>query len=340
MTASVTLTPRQIGWLQGPSFDLSFVLGFAALGLCSGAIAVLWPSLFMPILLADLWLLGYHHVVATYTRLCFDWRSLQSHRFLVFALPLIVFVVAAGLVFGVGVWALVSVYFYWQWFHYARQSWGIGQAYRKKAEHPINDDPRLAQLIFYLVPLWGILNRSHQGSDLFLGLDIRLIPMPGLLVDAVGLAAIAGVAWWCWTRIQVFRQGNLPLAHSLYMITHFTIFFAAYVLIDDVSIGWLVINIWHNAQYIAFVWVFNSRRFAGRADPAAPFLSTISQPKHVALYLAICLSISTTLYFAIGTVAGLVLPPIVIYQAINFHHYVVDAVIWRSRPITPARRSA
>jgi hypothetical protein len=40
--------------------------------------ARLYPIL----LLADLWLLGYHHVVATYTRLAFDTQSLRRNRFL------------------------------------------------------------------------------------------------------------------------------------------------------------------------------------------------------------------------------------------------------------------
>ena len=46
--------------------------------------------------------------------------------------------------------------------------------------------------------------------------------------------------------------------------------------------GWLVLNIWHNAQYILTVWLFNNNRFKEG-------------------------------------------------MAINFHYYVVDAVIWKVR---------
>jgi hypothetical protein len=60
-------------------------------------------------------------------------------------------------------------------------------------------------------------------------------------------------------------------------------------------------------------------------------------------YFAVCLIVSTIAYsllgFALSTVSTFVatsLPLFAIaYQAINFHHYVVDAVIWkvRRRPV-------
>ncbi|NJR71545.1 MAG: alpha/beta fold hydrolase, partial [Synechococcales cyanobacterium CRU_2_2] len=34
---------------------------------------------------------------------------------------------------GLGLWSIVTLYLYWQWFHYTRQSWGISQVYRRKA---------------------------------------------------------------------------------------------------------------------------------------------------------------------------------------------------------------
>jgi len=101
-----------------------------------------------------------------------------------------------------------------------------------------------------------------------------------------------------------------------------------------------VLNIWHNLQYVLIVWMFNANRFEKGIEPQRRFLSTISQPKNVVLYAGVCWALGTALYFNIDGVLGLfsqsVLPlSLLAYMTINFHHYVVDAIIWR-RPRRPA----
>jgi hypothetical protein len=127
------------------------------------------------------------------------------------------------------------------------------------------------------------------------------------------------------------------------MVTHFSVFAVAYLLIDDVTYGWLVINIWHNAQYVLFVWMFNTRRFKNGIDQDARFLSYISQPGKLWLYLTACVGITGVLYWAVlGTLDALIFSglsaTIVLYQIVNFHHYIVDARIWKVRH-APIRRT-
>ena len=319
------------GWLRSPRFDIRFIIGTAALALVTGWVVVRQPGLFVPIFLLDIWLLGYHHVVSTYTRLCFDAESFRKHRFLVLWLPLLVLATTAALAVGVGFWALATIYLYWQWFHYTRQSFGISQIYRRRADGRVTDNERLSRWIFYLVPLWGILHRSHQAPDTFLALELRVIPVTDVAVNAVAAAAIIGLAWWIWQRVAEWRRGTLPVAYTLYMLSHFAVFYVGYILIDDINVGWLVLNIWHNAQYIAFVWLFNNKRFNNEVDPKARFLSRLSQRRNVWLYVLVCLAISTAIYALIQqTLAGLI-PLVVIYQTINYHHYIVDGVIWKVR---------
>jgi len=54
-------------------------------------------------------------------------------------------------------------------------------------------------------------------------------------------------------------------------------------------------------------------------------------------YLGVCLGISTVVYAGINysaAAAGLGMATLmVVYQTINFHHYIVDSLIWR-RPRT------
>jgi hypothetical protein len=327
------------GWLRNRQFDLPFLVGLPALALLSGAIVLLDPHLLLPVLFADLWLLSYHHVISTFTRLCFDAGSLYRYRFLIFILPLIV---AAGCVAAViatrDAWILVSVYFYWQWFHYTRQSWGIAQAYRRK-----NTDAQpltaFDTIVFYAIPVAGVLLRSAENPDTFLMAPIRMIPIPGLIAEASVVVALAlVVAWWARALLQV-RNGQISVPYLMYLASHHAIFASSYVLIADITVGWLVINIWHNAQYVLFVWMFNNRRYAAGPSPKARLLSWLSQDGRLWWYLGACLAISAAVYGGLALLPLIMgLPVFLLYQVINFHHYVVDAVIWRRDQVQLAMR--
>ena len=336
MEAVAETSAVQTGWLRSRTFDVTFVQGVAAVALLSGVVVVARPDLFKWVVMADLWLLGYHHVISTFTRLAFDRESLREYRFFVFVLPLIVFATTYAFAWSVGVWVIASVYLYWQWFHYARQSWGISQVYRAKSGGLVTESRLFSTLCFYLVPAWGILYRSWQAPDTFLFVELHVIPVPELLVDLVGVAAVTSLLVWTYQRFQAWREGLLPVAHTWYMLSHFTIFVVGYLLIDDITFGWIVINVWHNAQYVLFVWLFNTNRYKNGIDKKAPFLSEISQPENLLRYLFVCLAISTMVYIvaAFATskqmIAGLPLA-IIFYQAVNFHHYIVDSRIWKVR---------
>jgi len=326
----------QTGWLRSRTFDFTFVQGVAVVALLSGVVVVSRPDLFKWVLMADLVLLGYPHVVSTFTRLAFDRDSLREYRFFVFVLPLIVFAATYALAWSVGVWVIATIYLYWQWFHYTRQSWGISQVYRAKSGGLVTESPLFSKLCFYLVPAWGILYRSWQAPDTFLSVELHVISVPEVLVDLVGIAAVTSLLVWGYQRFQAWRADLLPLAHTWYMLSHFTIFIVGYRLIDDITFGWLVINVWHNAQYILFVWLFNTNRYKNGIDKKARFLSEISQPEHLVRYLFVCLAIGMIVYGVAGgatserTIAGFPLV-IIFFQTINFHHYIVDSRIWKVR---------
>ena len=329
-------------WLCDAGFDSAFILGGIALALVSGTAIVIEPSLFYPILLLDLWVLGYHHVVATFTRLCFDRASFEERRWMIVHLLPIVAAVTILFAWQVGLWSVVTVYFYWQWWHYARQSWGISRAYRRADSKALYEDGWLDHAIFYSVPVWGILLRSSQDHTHFIGMELWTLPVPVPVADIAGYAAAALMAVWAARRLLALIQGQLAMVHTLYMLTHIAIFSVAYIWLDDITFGWLMINIWHNSQYNLFVWMQNRRRFEKGIDPQARFLSWISQPGRLWLYLLICTVIAAAIYggvlraidwlFFAGVSATLVL-----YQIVNFHHYIVDALIWKTRGSTTRR---
>jgi len=344
--SDIAATPvRSAGWawLRSARFDLSFILGIPVLAIVTGIVIIWQPQLFVPILIFDLWFLGYHHVIATYTRLCFDRKSFAEHwPLLVLLLP----AVTAGtlvVVWLFGLWTVVSVYFYWQWFHYTRQSWGISRAYRGKERSALYEDGWLDQAIFYALPVTGILYRSWQDPGLFIGMELRVVPVAEEVVQAATAITVLLLAFWFWRRLKAAQEGRLALVHTLYMGSHFLVFAVGYVVIPHVTIGWLVINIWHNAQYVLFVWMYNTRRFKDGVDPEARFLSYISQPQRLWLYLTTCILITGGIYWVIlGTLDALFFAglsaTIVLYQIVNFHHYIVDSRIWKVRK-EPIRRT-
>lgn len=335
MTTHVLDNPY--GWLRNARFDLAFILGVAALALASGAVVVAEPGLFPLILFLDLWLLGYHHVISTFTRLAFDADSFRQHRFLVLVLPVLVLAGVVGAAWITGGWILSTTYLYWQWFHYTRQSYGIERVYRRRAGGEVPGDERLTRWALYLVPLWGILHRSHQSPETFLGVELKTLPVPAWLDAAAGVVALAALGLWLVRAAAgVAARRRLP-AHTLHLLCHMLIFVVGYVAIADLDHGWLVVNVWHNAQYILFVWVFNSNRFQQGVDPRHRFLSLLSQRRHWPYYFLTCLAISSAAYFGLERSLDLLasrstLPLfLVAYQTINFHHYIVDGLIWKVR---------
>jgi hypothetical protein len=257
-------------------------------------------------------------------------------------LPLIVLagVILAWAVFGS--WVLTTAYLYWQWWHYTRQSYGVSRIYGRKAALPSND--LLTKLTIYAVPVWGILYRSYQTPDKYLFTEVKVLPVPFLLVAVAGGFALIVITCWLLEQLKAFSEGRLPVAHTLYMCSHLVVFGVGYLLISDINHGWLVLNIWHNSQYILTVWMFNNNRFRNQVDNSHRFLSHISQRKNIFSYFAVCLVISTVFYGVLSATLNWILPTValvttlplfaVVYQAINFHHYVVDAIIWKVRKKT------
>ena len=87
-------------------------------------------------------------------------------------------------------------------------------------------------------------------------------------------------------------------------------------------------------------WIQEAKKYASGIDPAARFLSRISQPGRIVTYFLSCIAISTVIYLGLGGAAaamggGLAIT-VGIFMGINFHHYVVDALIWKRRRTAPA----
>jgi hypothetical protein len=328
------------GWLVDEKFDSMFIFGTAAFAILAGIICIFVPTLFMPVLFANLWILGYHHVISTFSRLCFDRKSHRKSLWLIYALFPVVFALVLVLALKVGVWILTTIYLYAQWFHYARQSWGVSRAYERKAPQGyIADRSWQTQVVFYGVPLLGILYWSWRAPTKFLGFDLKVVPVSSEVLVTAAIIGAGLFIFWLSRIYRDWKKGVLPRAYTYFMMSHFGVF-GVYMLMPTVDSAWLVANIWHNIQYILFVWVFNTRIYSKGIDPEAKFLSFISQRHNFLLYFGFMMFLTLVVYAAVGFTMSNILtfvPLIVAYQAINFHHYIVDAIIWRSAWINKGR---
>lgn len=329
------------GWLRSAPFDLGLVVATAAIALAAGALMVKEPWLLAPIAVANMWLLGFHHVVATFTRIAFSRQSLAQNRFLLLGLPPILLAAVVGVAFTAGAWVLATVYLYWQAFHYTRQSYGIAQAYARRPEAAPLVSHGFAKCLLYGLPLAGILYRSYQNPSHFLGLEIWCLPVPKAVAAGAVIACGALICVWAVQLVVQLRRQRLALGHAAYLCSHVAVFSAGYFLIDDMDVGWLVLNIWHNAQYVLFVWHANNRQFGERVDPRSAFLSRLSRRRNVGWYFLTCLALSTLSYGLLLHVSDLVALSTVslaflVAQAINYHHYIVDGLIWRRPKPAPA----
>jgi len=158
---------------------------------------------------------------------------------------------------------------------------------------------------------------------------------------ALGAVAALAVALWLWQTLRDFLRGELDRMYVGFIASHIAIFVLAYLVVDDVNAGWVGINVWHNFQYVLVVWMVNAKRYSGGIDPKVRWLSAISQPGRAFAYFATCLAISSFVYFNLNQLTTLFLggslaATLAVYMGINFHHYLVDAMIWRRKRPAPA----
>jgi hypothetical protein len=329
--------PRTAIWSE--RFDAALLALPLVTGLAAAGAVLAEPRLFALLLLADLWLLGYHHVVATYTRLAFTSEALRRNRFVAVDLLVVTTALTLGVAFTAGAWVVATAFLYLQWFHYMRQGYGIARMYFRATPEGQQPGARdmVTDAVIYLVPVYAIAARSAAMGDTFLALPVEALVLPAEAIWWLGAAAAAAVGAWLVRSGVAFLRGTLDTHYASFVLSHVAIFMAAYVVISNADFGWLAINVWHNFQYVLVVWMVNGKKYAGGPDPSARLLSRISQPGRTAAYFLTCLGISTVIYLLLGrTVAALgggLAVTVGIYMGINFHHYIVDALIWKRRRV-------
>lgn len=338
--SAVPLAPPRASadWLRSPAFDAALLAGVAALALGLGGAAALFPSLFFYVLTFDIWVLAYPHVTSTYTRIAFDRESAKRHWFLLTGLPVLVFAGLSGIAAVGGAGGLFTAYYVGQTYHYTRQSYGIARVYRRRAGDPstARGGDWLSDAVVYAVPIWGLLHRAHEGHEVFYETPLYLPRVPAVLAHGVGAVTCLLVAVWAVREVRGLLRGNGRYGHAALVGSHVLVTVVSYLVVREITAGWLVVNLWHNAQYLLFVWAFNVTRFEGGPREREPYLARLCRPRNAWAYALFCLGFGALLYLVLGRVgarlsSGVFPILLVMHLTVNFHHYLVDGVIWKAR---------
>jgi len=327
-------------------FDHLFINMVPIIAIASVIFVLKYPQYFDEVLTLDIFLLGYHHVISTYTQLSKSNLTRSEFIFLIYILPPAMLVAVLLCAKTDYAWLIPTIYLYWQWWHYTRQSEGISKSIRFKTKSQESSSEVFSRFVFYMVPLLGILETSSRQHATFLHMPVETIPVPENVVN--GLMLLGASVWFFWfSRIFIdYYRNKVTWQFLAYQLSHHAIYLTAYILIDDITVGWLAINIWHNFQYILFVWHVNVNKFSSGFNASQPILSWCSQlsAPRIFIYFSACLFATYIFYNGVDYGIALfndytVLPLVLVaYQTINFHHYVVDTLIWKIRK--PALRES
>lgn len=213
----------------------------------------------------------------------------------------------------------------WAYWHLVRQHYGFLVLYRRKAGESDRRGGRVDALLLWTGTLYPYLRFSLSDAYLDSGLPQMmpvgwLAPTRTLLDVAFVLIVLVTVGLMVSGRIEKTRLG--PKHLLLAVVIGFT--FAVFSLLDNLLTITATLTIFHNLQYHRIVWQYE--RGHGRVPSGS-----------LAAYLSLGLALGLVWY--LPRVLGVALVQASLARnvllglgwGVAFHHYLVDARIWRVR---------
>lgn len=280
------------------------------------------------------------HFAASTVRLYSKPGAFETWPFLTMSLPL-VFLVALGVCLtlpesvGRHAFALTLT---WSPYHYAAQAYGLAVLYSYRSGCQLSAlDKRL---------MWGVALLPFVFvvvSGIGLGLD-WLVP-PAILGAGPVDASLRWLAWvlpyagfvaiaFLFAKTWRSASGPLPLISILVLVTNGVWWF----ILDPLG-AFTLATIFHGVQYLAIATIFHVKE--QMTQPA----NQHGQAYHVAWFYGASLLLGYALFNCLPWAFdlagfGLLQSVALVVAAVNIHHFIVDAFIWRLRPGDANRRIA
>lgn len=254
-----------------------------------------FPPSFNVLFLINIWVFSLPHTFSTFTRS--DRRSGRSIGLTILLLSVFLVGIITALNIS-GMVALYSFYFYWQQFHYGKQNLGV--AMKETGSRSVFIDK-----IFYLgVVFLSLMGLFTGGAQSFFGYVLYSPIDHGLSKVSLFLVIML------LTILYVFIRPK----QRLHAVSHSFIFSFSYLYCEHFAVGWLIMNVFHNLQYLKFMNSFEKNK------------SFILWPigLTVILYLLQTHVVKGMILLSLPVGVGIML-------AMNFTHYTLDAYIWKQK---------
>jgi hypothetical protein len=311
-------------WLLNRNLDFLFIhAGAGALTLPFLFLAQHCPQAFPIVYSCHIIFISRPHMAATWAR----FLDLECRRFR-FSLG-VVAPIAIAMVFGLGIlWlnslsvAVLTWLFGMVW-HYSRQNFGIFRSYVSlrgaNSGALVN---RSAEVVINLAPFSILLSSlCYKCPHTFLSYDLASLPIAVLMPITVGACALSAVALLVYLASE-FREARLNQflpGRFLCVSTAIVVNLVAWVAVSEMMWGYLMAGFLHGLQYLSFVAAF-------RKQPPAWAHLAQTNPW---LYIATLAIISLALQFSYNGFAKLVVLFPIFHLTMSFHHYLVDAFVWK-----------
>jgi len=279
------------------------------------------------------------HFAASTIRLYSKPQYYQEFSFLAFSFPIITFGVLIFCVLfpdsgGRYLWMLMLT---WSPFHYAKQIFGLSLMYTFRGGiKPDASEKRLiywvclTPFLFYLVnrlPVYAAWLFTPEIANQLSGLQILSVWASNVLKIAVFVGPV-----YLFGRILKRKRQSLPLMVPVMMVSNGL----WWTMLDPLN-AFAVATIAHAVQYLGIMLVYHVREQL--RDPGNQY----GWLYHAANFYGRCLIVGYAMFYCLPYVfvmagasyAQAMLP---VAAAINIHHFIVDAYIWRLR--VPANQQA
>ncbi|MEE2886613.1 MAG: tetratricopeptide repeat protein [Planctomycetota bacterium] len=240
---------------------------------------------------------------------------------------------------GVQANGIVVIALLWSIWHALMQVYGFSRIYDAK----VGAVQRLhARMDFAMCLGWfaGALvfsdSRLHYIQSLFSGYGVP--PMEATSIETLRVAVITGLialtAAFAWIQVRDARASKRPASRkNLLLVSAISFWWYANVAIDDVLLGLVMFELFHDVQYLAIVWIFNRRR-AETNEGAGSFTRFVFRRSWamMGLYLGMVLAyggfLPATRSVESPVSAGMVATFVTTSALL---HYYFDGFIWKIR---------
>lgn len=343
MTSATSVVPpaRAVTFALDPgrpfvsrTFDYAVIGGGLSL-LVVAALKLGAEASLTPLLLANLGVIillsNSAHFAASTVRLYTKRDTFRDLPFLTMGLPLVTVLVlglavawpeAAGL-------HLRNLYLTWSPYHYSAQAYGLAVMYGYRSGGGWSmADKRLLRLACVCPFFYAFLGNRDVGLEWFVPTSVLDVPVVHAV--RVGLVVVLGVASFVlpaglFLRHQTGGRPRLPLI-SLMVVMSNGVWLVTLPYMD--AFVWA--TIFHGLQYLAIVTVFHVRERMALPGNSQPWW------RHAGAFYLACLGLGYLLFqvwphaFVLAGF-GFVESAMLVTAAINVHHFIVDAYIWRLR---------